>query len=661
MRLHRLATLLLALALSVGAAAAQPPEAGLFFGPPQALQARLSPGGKRLAFLTPLGNGRLSIAVLDLQHPGKLYRPSIFKGVDVTRFEWVNDDRLVYSVMDLRDTGWEQDRRAPGLFSVRYDGSEARVLVYRTEVFGGSALVWNHELLSVPAAQTDKASEEIIVGREEIRDGQLTALVPLWLNARSGSWRRFDTEGAPPEVLQWWFDSAGHPRAAFTSDGSRGAYHWHGPGDIGWRRIAEFDLLHAPFDLVSIDDQGQLYVSEPRGEAGTAVLTLFDFATLKPRPQALVDVPGFDFSGAVLAGKPGAAALGVRVEADAETTVWFDPTRRALQQTIDAALPGRINRVSCRHCGEPGMVALVQSFSDRDPGSLYLYEAESKKLRLLIALRPGIDPQAMARVDFRRIPARDGRDLPLWLTLPPGVQPGHPAPAIVMVHGGPWDRGGSWEWDGLNQFLASRGWLVIEPEFRGSAGYGDAHLRAGFKQWGQAMEDDLADALLWAQKQGLAREGKVCIAGASYGGYAALMGPVRHPALFGCVAAWLGVTDLDLMLEGSFWTRDDTSQASRKYSLPQLVGDSKLDAAMLRANSPALLAERIRVPVLLAYGEADQRVPLAHGRRMRAALEAAGNPPVWITYPGEGHGWTHPEHELDFARQLEAFLREHLQ
>ena len=134
----------------------------------------------------------------------------------------------------------------------------------------------------------------------------------------------------------------------------------------------------------------------------------------------------------------------------------------------------------------------------------------------------------MATLELQRIKARDGLDLPVWITRRPDAK--GPLPAVVLVHGGPWLRGGEWRWDAEAQFLASRGYVVIEPEFRGSAGYGSAHLEAGFKQWGQAMQDDVADALRWAQKEGLASD-KACIAGASYGGYSTLMGLIKDPSL----------------------------------------------------------------------------------------------------------------------------------
>jgi dipeptidyl aminopeptidase/acylaminoacyl peptidase len=229
---------------------------------------------------------------------------------------------------------------------------------------------------------------------------------------------------------------------------------------------------------------------------------------------------------------------------------------------------------------------------------------------------------------------------------------------VVLVHGGPWVRGRHWQWDADAQFLASRGYAVIEPEFRGSRGYGQALYRAGWRQWGQAMQDDVADALAWAVKQGHVDAKRVCIAGASYGGYATLMGLVRHPDLYRCGVAWAAVTDPRLMYK---W-RDGTDQSDevRSYYYPELIGDPVTDAAMIESVTPVLLAGRVQAPLMLAFGGQDRRVPLVHGTLLREALRAAGKEPVWVVYPDEGHGWFKLENQLDFARRMDAFLAEHL-
>jgi dipeptidyl aminopeptidase/acylaminoacyl peptidase len=228
---------------------------------------------------------------------------------------------------------------------------------------------------------------------------------------------------------------------------------------------------------------------------------------------------------------------------------------------------------------------------------------------------------------------------------------------VVLVHGGPWVRLPDWKWDAQVQFLNARGYAVLQPQFRGTAGLGSKHLRSSWRQWGRSMQADLADATRWAIEQGMADPKRIAIMGASYGGYAALMGLVRDPGLFRVGVAWVGVTDLDLMY-GAYWS--DFSSDVKRYGLPKLLGDRVNDAAELRENSPITHAGKITQPLLLAYGERDRRVPIEHGSRLRRALPDSNKNVEWITYSKEGHGWRELATQIDFWSRTAAFLDKHL-
>ncbi|HEY1044621.1 MAG TPA: alpha/beta fold hydrolase [Telluria sp.] len=655
----------LLIALSPWAAHAQvapePVPVEHFFQRPSVLSAKLSPSGNKIALTTSRGDTRVGLIVIDVSGgTPKAMRAATFSDSDITRFYWVSDERLVFSVVDLQAGSGDDQYFASGLFGVNADGSSLRKLVSRegrADSVDGRMLKWNHTLLAVPEQQEGVAPDEVVIGELYFDHKSVTGVWPKWLNVRTGKTRALDAD--PPEgAVGWVFDSKGNPRVAYSRVGGESATHWRGPGDKKWRRLTQDKLLEAKFTPEDVDDAGNLYVTQIDPQSGFSVLKLFDFSTGKPKASPLLATPGFDFTGSVVT-RPGSGALGVHVTTDAEQTIWFDEGMKRAQAMVDAQLPGRVNRISCRRCGADDMVLLVRSYSDRDPGKLLHYQAAGKRWNLVGNIQDEIDPQRMGRVTMQRIKARDGRDLPVWLTQPAGLKAGQPVPAVVLVHGGPWVRDGFWQWEPMQQFLASRGYLVISPEFRGSTGYGDDHYRAGWKQWGQAMQDDVADALLWAQKQGLASD-KACIAGASYGGYSTLMGLIRHPDLYQCGVAWVAVTDPMLYLEGEWGVVDDIDYSSRRYMLPQMVGDPGKDAAMLAANTPLLRAGEIKAPLLLAFGESDQRVPMEHGLRLRAALVKAGRSPEWVTYPDEAHSWRQVGTEIDFARRMEKFLGQHL-
>ncbi len=642
-------------AAPAGAVAPPPPE--VFYRPPDIEKASLSPSGRWLAVATGTGLPRVGLAVIDLEKLQAHAMAARFGDADIDEFHWVDDDLLVFSVVD-RTLGSGEQRWWPGLWVVERDGSSLRQLVSlnrewtsRDRRVAREPLPYNHRLLHVP----HDGSGEVIVG-EYVYDGtgEFRQVIAKRLDVRTGRVRSL-AGGVPPNVWRWVFDPRGEPRVVVTRDRGRSAVHWRAPGADRWQLLAESDVFDARFDPRFVDGAGTLYVATFDGPNGTEVLRRFDFKAGRPEEQPMVSAPGFDFEGHLIIERPDERALGVRLTTDAETTVWFHPRVAAMQDEADRRWPDRINRLSCRRCGTDDMVTLVFSFSDRDPGRYWLHDRASGQWHALGESRSGIRPQQMAATSFERIKARDGLEIPVWITRPPG--PG-PHPAVVLVHGGPWLRGREWSWDADAQFLASRGYVVIEPEFRGSTGYGQTLYRAGWKQWGQAMQDDLVDALQHVVGKGWVDPKRVCIAGASYGGYATLMGLARHGDAFRCGVAWVGVTDPRLMFRWS--SSYDVGTEHREHSYPRLIGDPEADRAMLDANTPVLLADRIKSPVLLAYGSADRRVPLVHGERMRDALVAAGRPPEWVVYVGEGHGWLKLETRVDFARRVEAFLARHL-
>lgn len=643
-------------ALVLPAWAAGPlPAAESFFRPPQAHLARLSPGGRWVAALRQALGERAGLVLYDLDKGGPGREVVRFTNVDVSSLLWVDDERLLFTLGDDEpdpDPVRVKVAAASWLLRINPDGStrhhESAYRFWATlagpEDGGwwiGTRMEFNPmgEPQSVRAMRFKLGEETRLSPGEDPRpDKQLSA-------------------GAPFGVVRWLFDAVGQPRVAIARHKDRQIAHWRGPGDTAWRPIGELDLLLPAWWPVHVDLQGRLWVTVEEGTARNHALTTFDFDTGRPRQPALLATPGFDVSPVVVTARQDGRLLGVHTTSDASFSVWFDERMKAHQERIDALLPGYVNLLQCARCDREDAVLLVQSWSDRDPGGYSVQRPGAKALVPLLKERRDIDPARMAPLRFERIKSRDGHVLPLWLTLPLlGKAVAAAPPAVVLVHGGPAVRGARWEWEGLRQFLASRGYAVIEPEFRGSTGYGAQHQQRGWREWGGTMQSDVADAVAWAAREGLVDSRRVCVAGGSYGGYAALIGPVLHPGVYRCAAAWAAVTDPELLYR-STW-QSDLSELTKDYVLPRTMGERGKDSERLAQASPLRQAARIGVPVLLGFGDLDSRVPIYHGDRMRSALEAAGNPPEYVVYD-EGHSWRPPAW-VDFAGRLERFLARHL-
>ena len=304
-----------------------------FFQRPWLLEAKLSPSGRLLALTTARGAKRASLVVMSLGSTPEVKRIAQFADADIVHFDWVGDERLVFSVVDLESGSGEDRRLAPGLFAINADGSDLRRLVRRRgQSFVGDSsrqdrtLDWNHLLLQVPLPQDVVRPDEVVIGRLDGSGKELESVTPMWLNVRTGRTREMDLMSAPRRAVQWLFDSQGRPRVAITQNAGRQTIHWHGASDTAWRKLADSAQLHSPFHPVAVDDRGTLFVTHGEGREGYSVLSRFDFDTMAVEKEALVSAPGFDFNGSLVLDRAGGRALGVRIDTDGEQTIWL--TRR---------------------------------------------------------------------------------------------------------------------------------------------------------------------------------------------------------------------------------------------------------------------------------------------------------------------------------------------
>jgi dipeptidyl aminopeptidase/acylaminoacyl peptidase len=638
---------------AVHAQASAPVPIERFFERPAFNGALLSPDGRSVAARSSAPGQRAFLVVVDLvTNQGKVV--ASYNDADVGSFQWVNSERLIFNVAD-RTVAEGDENHAPGLFAVNRDGTQLVQLADNgyesapSRIAGRRLLPWHTYMLDDRGAQD---SDYVYVQDIAIKTDYRTARVGLLrLNTVTGLAQ--EVTRPKQDVKQWMLDHKGEPRIAVGSEGDVGTIHYLDPATNEWRKLTSFKLFgegEGKLTPLAFGPDGKLYVSVRSSKDTSAVHTL-DIASGKLSPEPILNTTGYDFDGNILTSRD--KVLGMVFTTDATSVEWFDPAMKAVQEKVDKLLPATINLVAPppQHATTPWL--LVHAYSDAIPTTYYLFNRDTGLLNKVGDAHPGIDPKQMGRQQALNYKARDGLNIPALLTLPPGAK--RNLPLVVLVHGGPWMRGSTWGWDAESQFLASRGYAVLEPSFRGTTGFGAAHYKAGFKQWGLAMQNDLADGVRWAVAQGYADPKRVCIGGASYGGYATLMGLVNDPDLYKCGVNWVGVSDIGLMY-GSAHHQSDMSDEWKRYGMPEMIGDRVKDAAQLKATSPIEQAARIKAPLLLAYGGADLRVPIDHGTKFYAAVKRTNPNVEWVEYPAEGHGFRLPKNNIDFWSRVEKFL-----
>lgn len=635
-----------------------------FFRRERYSQMAISPDGTKLAALTPR-NGRDNLVVLDFA-AGKATPVTNFLKSDVADFLWISNDRLYLRAADMSEaTG---SIYLNGAFAVDIDGQYLRDMTYpldkaadresRRNSFQLAGINISFSVLS----RTFDGSGDVIA---EIFGRSRDYADVYRYNTKTGEYKllTFDTPG---NVVKWVIDRDLVPRIAVRLEERKEPTKpriqtiWHRETATSpWVQIGTADEGAAKGTIrpIAFDyDNKTLFVSSNIDRDKRAIYK-YDIAQKKLGEQ-LVQHPLIDLYGGLVFNREKRALLGIRYSADYASTAWFDESMAQLQASIDRTLPGKINAIYT--ADDAAQFTLIYSYSDTDPGTYFLFNREKKSLQEVAKPRAWLPANLMSERRFLTYKARDGLEIPAWLTLPKGAS-GKNLPLVVHIHGGPWVRsyyGSQWgRWPDA-QFLASRGYAVLEPEPRGSTGFGRMHYAKSMKQWGLAMQDDITDGALHLVKEGIADKSRMCLFGGSYGGYATLQGLVKDPDLWRCGSAYVAVTDLEL-LQTVAWS--DTARLSDYFEtdFKRRVGDKDADREQFNKTSPAKNADKIKAAVMLTMGADDQRVPLIHGTTMRDALEKAGKKVDYKVY-AEAHGFNKDENVFDFYKRLEKFLAEHL-
>ena len=598
-----------------------------FFDNPERALARVSPDGRWISYLAP-DDGRLNAWVRARGEPDA--RP-VTRDRDrgVRAYFWSRDSRLL---LYPQDRGGDENAHLMAA-EVGRPGSGDRDLTPWDGVRVG--------VVDLPRATPDR-----LLLTANRRDRSLFDV--LRLDLRTGAVEAVAEN--PGHIVSWTADREGRVRAAFaqtpTGDGQVLVRDDEGGP---FRVLAEYANEDGGAPYTFSPDGRELWVGSARG-ADRRRLVALDCASGAER--VLDEDEEADLSGPVVSDRTG-ALLAAAYRRDRLVVHAFDP-----------AFGRDFTRLQALHSGDPSITGQdaeettwVASFDDdRDPGATYLFDRASGRSEFLHRPRPWLRPEDLAPMTPVRIPARDGLVLHSYLTLPVGIPPRR-LPTVLLVHGGPWARD-AWGYDAEVQFLANRGYAVLQVNYRGSTGFGKAFLHAAEHEFAGKMHDDLIDGVRWAIAEGVADPARVGIYGGSYGGYAALVGATFTPDVFAAVVSYVGPSSLVTLIRSfpPYW------RPMLEATWYRFVGDPDDPAELpdLEARSPLDRVDAIRAPLLVIQGANDPRVTKVESDQIVAALRARGVDVEYLVKDDEGHGFVKPENRLDAYRAVERFFARHL-
>lgn len=654
-----LLSLMASLAVTAHAAddaqAAQAVPAGLpvaaFAKPAVFTDFRLSPDGQYVAVLVPndRNSGLATIRVSDSKQVGSL---QLQPNDHIADYWWASDDTLVatlavqYSRDDLPSLTGE-------MVAVKVDGSDFRYLFGDRNAPGlRNSRRARQQWVYAGAAMVDPLIDDpnhILVKSRKWIDFDRNPELLLRLDLKTGDLETLATSPEPGSPTRFVIDHEGQVRYAVTERHVFNAKAWQRlPGKDKWQQVeAPGDADVEPLSF-SRDGRSVYLLSREFGPRSCLVEHVLETGTrnkLACDHRAEVDhvITSFDRRGVPIAavfspGKPELKLLDI------------DHPHRELLKLLAEAFPGK--QVQPASLTRDGKRALIFVYDDRTPGDYYFFDTTTRKADYFAGVRDWIDPELMSEQRPITLNARDGTPLWGYLTVPKGLSPMR-MPLVMMPHGGPYEVRDEWGFDPEVQLLASRGYAVLQVNFRGSSGYGGDFVDAGRKAWATTMIDDITDAVRWSIAQGFVDPSRICISGASYGGYAALMSAVREPDLYRCVVGTAGVYDLKLLKKES----DVGRKASGREYLSEAIGSSEAEQI---AQSPITYLDRLLAPMLIVHGEDDARAPVSQAKALRRELQRRKLPHQWLVKAEEGHGFQKTDNVIEYYEKLLAFLDENI-
>jgi dipeptidyl aminopeptidase/acylaminoacyl peptidase len=592
-----------------------------FFKNPERSQFRVSPDGNSIAFMQPY-RSRLNVFVRS-RAGGEAVRVTSETERDVAGYFWKGSRRIVFRKDFKGDENYH-------VVSVDNDGKNLVDLTPFEKVRANiidDRVDYDDELIIT----MNKRNPEVFdVYRVDLNTKELTLIAEN-----------------PGNVTGWVTDHTGCIRIALVTDGVNTSI-LHRPDDSAAFTTVITTSFKEQIEPLFFDFDNKLLFASSNINRDKAAIVRVDPVTAKEE-SVIFQHPEVDVSDLAWSRKRKVYTEAAFMTAKRERK-FFDAEMEAIHADLQAQLPGY--EIDLQSANRDENVFVVAAWSDRTQGVRYLYDTASKNLTKLAEIAPWLREGDLAEMQPITYQARDGLTIHGYLTLPRGA--GKNLPLIVNPHGGPWARD-AWGYNPEIQFLANRGYAVLQMNFRGSTGYGRAFWEASFKQWGKTMQDDVTDGVRYAIAQGIADPKHICIYGASYGGYSALAGLAFTPELYACGVDFVGVSNLF-----TFLTTIPPYWKPMLDMFYEMVGNPDTDKELLAAASPAMHADNIRAPLLIAQGAQDPRVNINESDQMVAALQKHGIPVEYLVKDNEGHGFANEENRFEFYELMEAFLKKHL-
>lgn len=617
---------------------------------PKVVDMKLSPDGQYIGLLAPV-RGRNVLTIIQTSTRTPINLLEFESDRQIGDFYWANNERLLMR-LDYFQSWYAAPTSAGEWFAVNIDGKKKENVFGFRSFRGSSSKIKSHE------AGGARASGQVVDLLRDDKKHILMSATPFdaggdrrselyKINIYNGRSKLLET--SPVENATFATDQSGEVRFVVGETKElKSKVYYRADEDEEWQLFSESSVDEGALRPLAFADDNSIYVSDSTS-TDLAGIYLYD---LNNATSSLIHEDKYSDPTNFWYAEASQQLYAVEYETTIPKYVFLsDGEETTTLKNLLSAFPGQQVRLISQSRDES--LSIVLTYSDRNPGDFYLFDANVKQLQFLAAAMPKVAPAERSEMMAFEFTARDGLILRGYLTLPELIKDKQPPPLIVNPHGGPIGPRDRWGYNGEVQLLADAGFAVLQVNFRGSGGFGKAFMQAGFKTWGSAIQNDILDAADWVLSQGYADPERVCIYGASFGGYSALMAPIREPDLFKCAIGFVGVYDLPMLYERGDVSERDSGVAFMK----KIVGT---DEEELKKYSPVHRASELNLPVFIIHGEQDPRAPVEHALAMMEAMDAAGKPYEKLLFEKEGHGLYDPEARASMYKAIVAFLSKHL-